>query len=29
MKTTYALYFICYNMYYIVGNGEDIAIGCI
>jgi hypothetical protein len=29
MKTTYALYAICYNMYYIVGNGEDISIGCI
>jgi hypothetical protein len=29
MKTTYAHYAICYNMYYIVGNGEDISIGCI
>jgi hypothetical protein len=29
MKTTYALYVICYTMYYIVGNGEDISIGCI
>ena len=29
MKTTYALYVICYNMYYIVDNGEDITIGCI
>jgi hypothetical protein len=25
MKTTYVLYAIGHNMYYIVGNGEDIS----